>query len=289
MPSRPVQCIGRNAKLKPTNMTQNAHFPNVSSSKRPVIFGNQTCKRAEHREQVDADQHVVDMRDDEIGVGDLQIGRHGGGHHAGDAADDEHHDEAGEVEKGGGQHRAAGPDRREPGEHGDRARNGDREGRAAEESEREERNAGGEHVVQPDAKAERHGRHRANHHRRITDERPAAEEGQSIGDETHRRQHDDVDPRMREHPEQMLPEQRMAAAVRSKEMRSELAVSPQQKERQADRRDREKVADRDGRRSPGEDGNRFSDMPGARMRRKVTTKFAEPTVVEIPRKIIPSA
>ena len=30
-------------------------------------------------------------------------------------------------------------------------------------------------------------------------------------------------------------------------------------------------------------------MPGARIRRKVTTKFAEPTVVEIPRKIIPSA
>ena len=36
-------------------------------------------------------------------------------------------------------------------------------------------------------------------------------------------------------------------------------------------------------------GTRLSDMPGARIRMKVTTKFADPTVVETPRKIIPSA
>ena len=80
----------------------------------------------------------------------------------------------------------------------------------------------------------------------------------------------------------------MAPAVRPEEVRAELAVSPQKKERQADRGERE---------DPTETvvvpqvrmGTRFSDMPGARMRRKVTTKFAEPTVVEIPRKIIPSA
>ena len=133
---------------------------------------------AEHGEEVDADQHVVDMSHHEIGVGDLQIGRHGGGDHARHAADDEHHDEAGEVEKGGGHDRTAGPDRRDPREYANRARNGDREGRAAEESERKKWNAGREHVVQPDAKAQRHGRNRSDHHRGIADERPAAEEGQ---------------------------------------------------------------------------------------------------------------
>jgi hypothetical protein len=34
-------------------------------------------------------------------------------------------------------------------------------------------------------------------------------------------------------------------------------------------------------------GTRLIDIPGARVRRKVTTKLADPTVVEIPRKIIP--
>jgi hypothetical protein len=36
-------------------------------------------------------------------------------------------------------------------------------------------------------------------------------------------------------------------------------------------------------------GRRLIDMPGARVRMTVTTKLAAPTVVEIPRKIIPSA
>ena len=36
-------------------------------------------------------------------------------------------------------------------------------------------------------------------------------------------------------------------------------------------------------------GSRLIDMPGARLRITVTTKFAAPTVVEMPKKIIPSA
>ncbi len=34
-------------------------------------------------------------------------------------------------------------------------------------------------------------------------------------------------------------------------------------------------------------GTRLIDIPGARSRKKVTMKFADPTVVDIPRKIIP--
>ncbi|KGX50627.1 hypothetical protein Y027_5377 [Burkholderia pseudomallei TSV5] len=36
-------------------------------------------------------------------------------------------------------------------------------------------------------------------------------------------------------------------------------------------------------------GSRSIDMPGARMRSSVTTKFAAPTVVETPSRIMPSA
>ena len=42
----------------------------------------------------------MDVRHDEISIGQLQIGRHRGCHDAGNAADDEHHDEAGEIEEG---------------------------------------------------------------------------------------------------------------------------------------------------------------------------------------------
>ena len=35
-------------------------------------------------------------------------------------------------------------------------------------------------------------------------------------------------------------------------------------------------------------GSRLTDMPGARQRSSVTTKFAEPTTVEMPRNISPS-
>ena len=36
-------------------------------------------------------------------------------------------------------------------------------------------------------------------------------------------------------------------------------------------------------------GSRLTDMPGARQRSSVTMKLAEPTTVEMPRKISPSA
>ncbi len=36
-------------------------------------------------------------------------------------------------------------------------------------------------------------------------------------------------------------------------------------------------------------GTRLIDMPGARVRRNVTMKLAAPTVVEMPRKIMPRA
>ena len=39
-------------------------------------FGKPVIDRADHRKDVDADQHVVDVRDDEIGVGQLPVDRH---------------------------------------------------------------------------------------------------------------------------------------------------------------------------------------------------------------------
>ena len=36
-----MRCIGKNVRLKPTNVSQKWSFPSRSSYIRPVIFGNQ--------------------------------------------------------------------------------------------------------------------------------------------------------------------------------------------------------------------------------------------------------
>ena len=170
--------MGRKARLKPMKIIQNAARPAPSSMQPPGHLWKPDVQRAEHREEIDADQHVVDVGQDEIGVGELQVGRHRGRHDAGNAADHEHDDEGGVVQEGAGHDGPPGPDGCDPGEHRNRARDRDREGRAAEEGERQERNAGCEHVMQPDAEAERHGRDGAEHDGRIADQRAAAEERQ---------------------------------------------------------------------------------------------------------------
>ena len=65
----------------------------------------------------------------------------------------------------------------------------------------------------------------------VADQRPAAEGRQRIRDDAHGRQHDGVDPGMAEHPEQVLPQQRLAAAGGVEEMRAELPVQPQHEDR----------------------------------------------------------
>ena len=160
----------------------------------------------------------------------------------------------------------------------------------AEERQRQRRHARREHVVHPDAEAEHHRRDGRERHGGVADQRTAAEGRQRVGDDAHRRQHERIDPRVAEHPEQMLPEQRLAAAGGVEEVRAELPVEPEQQEGE-----RSAPAPRRG--SPTDAvsvpqtriGIRLIDMPGARVRNSVTTKLIEPTVVEMPSNIMPSA
>ena len=94
MPLRPSKCIGKNVTLKPTKNSQKFHLPEPLAQhpsgdlREPVVEG------AEQREDRAADQHVVEMRDDEVGVVHLQVERHRREHHAGQPADHEDEDEA---------------------------------------------------------------------------------------------------------------------------------------------------------------------------------------------------
>ncbi|VBN36182.1 Uncharacterised protein [Burkholderia pseudomallei] len=208
---------------------------------------------AEHRKHVDAEQHVVQVRDDEVSLGQLPVERHRGRHHAGHAADHEHQHEAREIEERRLEHRAARPDRREPCEHRNRARHRDQHARRAEERERERRDAGGEHVMDPHLEADQHRRDRRYRDGRVRDERAPAERRHRVGHDAHRGQHDHVDPRVREHPEQVLPQQRAAARRDVEEMRADVAIEPEQQEREAHGGHREQVRERRGERAPDDD------------------------------------
>ena len=82
-------CIGKNVTLNPMNIVQKLILPSRSLSILPVIFGSQKYERAEDREHDRAVQHVVEVRDDEVAVGDLPVERQHRDHHAGDPAEQE--------------------------------------------------------------------------------------------------------------------------------------------------------------------------------------------------------
>ena len=219
------------------------HRPEIPAAE-PLVhhpagdLGEPEIGRADHREDVDADQHVMEVGDDEIGVGQLPVDRHARGHEARDAADHEQQDHRGEEQEGGGDHRPAEPDRRDPGEDRDRARHRDDDRRAGEEGQAEARQAGREHVVHPDAEAEHH--RRDGRQRDQAYSRPAAG-----GRRPAARPTPCPSPAARSRRPRDGRRSRTGAATSSgwpplgrlEEVRAELAVHPEQEEGEADRRD----------------------------------------------------
>ena len=66
---------GKNVRLKPTKIRIAAARAQYSGYSRPVIFGHQIMQPAEIGDHHAADHDVVEMRDDEIGVGDVDVDR----------------------------------------------------------------------------------------------------------------------------------------------------------------------------------------------------------------------
>ncbi len=65
-------------------------------------------------------------------------------------------------------------------------------------------------MVHPHAEADESGRDVGQHQRGVAERLPPAERRQDRRDEAHRREEDDVDLRVREEPEEVLPEERIA-------------------------------------------------------------------------------
>jgi len=101
-----------------------------------------------------------------------------------------------------------------------------------------------EHVMAPDdPRQERDRDHRVGH-RAVSEDGLAREDRDDLRRDAHRGQDHDVDLGMAEEPEQVLPQQRLAAARGQKEMRAAHAIEQQQRERRGQHRQREQQQDR---------------------------------------------
>ena len=85
----------------------------------------------------------------------------------------------------------------------------------------------GEHVVRPDGHAQEPDRHRGRHHDRIAEDCLPREDRNNFGDESERGDHEDVDLRMAENPEEMHPDDGGTSGLRVKEVPAEIAVNQQ--------------------------------------------------------------
>ena len=98
------------------------------------------------------------------------------------------------------------------------------------------RDAHGEHVVHPDAEAQEGERDDRDDDRPVADQRPVGEDRDDRRQHAGHGQEDDVDVRVAEQPEQVLPEQRIAAARRVEERQAEGALDFEQDRAEDQRR-----------------------------------------------------
>ena len=108
-PARPRMCIGKNVRLKPISISQKFTLPMLVVEHAAEDLRPPVVEAAEDREDQTAEQHVVEVRHDVVGVGLLRVGRDDRVRDAREAADGEHRDEA-ERE----QHRRVQPQRPAP-------------------------------------------------------------------------------------------------------------------------------------------------------------------------------
>ncbi len=184
----------------------------------------------EERHQHAAHHHKVEVRHDEVGLGQVNVGARRAKKDARHAADGEQAHEAEGVE-----HRRLkgdGPlvEREGPVEDLDRRGHRNQHGEQREHQHRVVRDAHDEHVMRPDKEAEDRDRHRRERNRRIAEDALAAEGRNHFGDHAHAGQNHDVDGGMRVEPEQVLEQKRIAALGRIEDADADRALQNDQHE-----------------------------------------------------------
>ena len=109
-------CIGKKARLKPTKMSQKLDLAEPLVEHPARDLRQPVVEPGEDREDGAAEEHVVEVGDDEVGVRHLLVERDDREHDAGQPADHEVDEEAEHVQERRLDDRPPAPDRGEPGE-----------------------------------------------------------------------------------------------------------------------------------------------------------------------------
>ena len=241
-------CIGKERDVEADKRQPETPLPEslarhpAAELRQPVVHAGQ------HRKDRAADQHVMEMSDQKIGVMHLPVERHDGHHHAGQSAQHEDEHEAEDEQQRRQQARPLAPQAADPGEDLHAAGDGDHQARAGEEIQRQFRQARRVHVMHPQAKAQKAGQQNGDDDPRVADD-PPRKRADDHRHDAGRRQKNDVHLGMAEEPEQMLPQQMVAALLIVEESRAEIVIQFEQQRRHEQRREREH--DHHGRRQPG--------------------------------------
>src|SRR5204863_9880874 len=152
-----------------------------------------------------SDEHVMEMRDDEVGVVDLQVEGNRREHHAGQAAEYENEEEAHDIKHGHIEANTSAGDGGDPAEELYRGRDGDHHACCGEEALAEFGHPRCEHVMHPQAEREERGGDERRDDRRVTDDRTPRERGDDRRHDAEARKEDEIHLRVPEKPEQVLP------------------------------------------------------------------------------------
>ena len=161
-----------------------------------------------------AHHDVVEVGDDEVRVGDVDVDGDRGQEQAGEAAHGEEADEAEGVDHRGLEGDLAAVHGGGPVEDFDGGRHGHHVGQEREDEGGIGRDAGHEHVVAPDEEADDGDAGQRPDHGGVAEDAAAREAGDDLAHHAHRRQQHDVDGGVAVEPEQVLEEDRVAAARR---------------------------------------------------------------------------
>ena len=148
-------------------------------------------------------------------------------------------DEADRPVERRGHHQRTAPERRRPVEDLDAGRDSDQERAQHEEAEHDDRDRRGEEVVRPHERRQEGDHDRRGGDRLVAEDRLAGEDREDLRDHPEARQDHDVDLRVAEEPEQVLPQHRRAVVGRVEPVRAEVPVGQEHRDRGGDGRQRD--------------------------------------------------
>ncbi len=230
---------GVKGQVKPNHEQPKVQLPEGFIQHPPGDLGIPVVNCAEDAKQDSAYDHIVKVRDDEVGTSELPVKRRGTEHDAGKAGDQKL-----EQECDAEQHRCleldfAAPHGAQPVENLDAGRNRDGHSGQHKKCVGVGVHTDGEHVMGPDAHTDERDADGGRDHHGITENGFARKYRNNLRRKRKGRNHQDVHFRMPKDPEKMHPESCGAACLRIEKVSAQIAVDQQHDLRRRERADRD--------------------------------------------------